>query len=343
VKCDDVSRDNPCILELDDIKRLEGILKEFNFSSWKSVLDMAEGYGINSASITSYVRKADPAAGLSAVSGFMWGAVLALKAKAIDPVNGAVWVARGLGNFALRNSTAHRSGFAEGYGKLVSILLHPWISPMAVICSRIPDGLVGSYSKLVTLVAELRGRTWDIIIVCREENLSKGMRARRDCLFAEVEFTREPGWLRVKRSSVAQRTRRSPPVVYPVSTVEEGVAVLTFEQTNLCIALSEPDAALFAHPVAGLYTKDARQSGRLIRAAAMDLYDGTAVSDNLLSQITSYMIDMYADMRLYGLHMDTAEMMQEGFPEISGIGAIEATMVCANLVSAALKRSGDFA
>jgi len=86
VKCDDVSRDNPCILELDDIKRLEGILKEFNFSSWKSVLDMAEGYGINSASITSYVRKADPAAGLSAVSGFMWGAVLALKAKAIDPV-----------------------------------------------------------------------------------------------------------------------------------------------------------------------------------------------------------------------------------------------------------------
>ncbi|HOH81651.1 MAG TPA: hypothetical protein PLS25_08475, partial [Methanoregulaceae archaeon] len=179
-------------------------------------------------------------------------------------------------------------------------------------------------------------------IVCREENLSKGMRARRDCLFAEVEFTREPGWLRVKRSSVAQRTRRSPPVVYPVSTVEEGVAVLTFEQTNLCIALSEPDAALFAHPVAGLYTKDARQSGRLIRAAAMDLYDGTAVSDNLLSQITSYMIDMYADMRLYGLHMDTAEMMQEGFPEISGIGAIEATMVCANLVSAALKRSGDF-
>ena len=132
-------------------------------------------------------------------------------------------------------------------------------------------------------------------------------------------------------------------MVYPISTVEEGVAVLSFEQTNLCIALSDPDAALFAHPVAGLYTKVARQSGRLIHAGSLDLYDGTAVSDNLLSQITSYMINMYADMRVYGMHIDATGMMQKGFPEISGLGAIEATMVCSNLVSAALRRSGHFA
>ncbi len=337
-----VSQDIPCIHELDNIVRIESILGDYHFSSWRSVVDMAKRYSFYPATIAELVRRVDPAAGPSAVSGFIWGAVLALKAKAFDPGNAAIWISRGLGDFVLRDSMVYKSGFSEGYGKFASILLNPLVPPLAVICGRIPDGLVGSFSRLVAKVAELRFRSWDIIVVCREENLSKNAKERHECLFAEVEFTREPGWLRVKRSSVAQRTRRSPPVVYPVSTVEEGVAVLTFEQTNLCIALSESDAALFAHPVAGLYTKDARQSGRLIRAAAMDLYDGTAVSDNLLSQITSYMIDMYADMRLYGLHMDTAEMMQKGFPEISGIGAIEATMACANLVAVALKRSGDF-
>lgn len=324
----------------DDPVRIESIVKKARFDSWQAVVDFVRSYGIDVDEVAGDMHRADPAADTTALSGFIWGMALALKIVAHDPGTAAVWIARGLGDFTLPGSPAWENRVAEGYGKFVSLLLQRWINPMAIIGSQIPDGYVEECSQLAKQAAQLRSQTWDVFVLCRKDDLQgmDGLKREDGYLHAETEFVREPGLLRVSRSTAVHRPSDSPPVVYSVSTVEEGVAILDFERANLCIALSDSEAALFAHPIAGIYTRQARGSGRLVRAVAVQSQEIQPGCEDFASRASAHMVHMYADFGIHAVSQDATRLHNLGFPGISALGAIKATMTFAHRVAGALPR-----
>ena len=321
--------------KLDNPSRIKGIIQDSHFASWQAVIDFVNSFDIDVDELANDLHVADPAAGVAALTGLIWGTALALKIKVFDPCTAAVWIARGLGDFTLPGSPACEARFADGLGRLSSVLLRRGLYTMAIVGSLIPDGFVKMFSRLAKLASRLRGQKWDILLLCRKDELQEGLCGSEAYLHADVEFTHEPGWLRVSRSTAVHRPNNSPPVMYPASTVEEGVAVLDFERANLCMALSEPDAVMFAHPIIGAYVRQTRGGGRLVRAVAVDIQEAGPDCDNMAARLSASMIGMYADFEVHGIILDSKKMENVGFPGISGLGAVETIMVLAHRVAAA--------
>jgi hypothetical protein len=328
--------------KLDNPSRIEGIIQDFNFKSWQAVVDFVNSFAINVDELANDLHVTNPAAGSTALNGLIWGAALALKIKTFDPCTAAVCIARGLGDFALPGSPACEARFADGYGRLASMLLQRGLYTMAIVGDRIPDSFVEAFSKLAKQAARLRRQKWDVLLLCRGDELREGFCGSDGDIHAEVEFVRDHGWFRVSRSTALHRPSNSPPVVYSVSTVEESVAILDFERANLCIALSGSEAVMFAHPVVGAYVRQARGRGRLARAVAVEIQEVGTSFEDLASRVSAYMVDMYADLDVHGISLDVRKMENMGFPEISGLGAVEALMTFAHRVAAALSHVGKY-
>jgi len=327
--------------DLDDRARIEARIRDARFDSWEAVVDSVESHGIGVGEIERNLRAADPTFGGTALSGFVWGIALALRSKADEPRSASSWIAGGLKDFSLPESLACAAGFAEGYGKLASILIGRWSFVMAIVGGRVPFELVDALSKLAKQAARLRDQRWDILVLCEGEESREHLCGMGEYLRAEVEFAREPGWLRVSRSTAVRRPSNSPPVVYAASTVEEGVAILDFESANLCLSLSGPEAVTFAHPVVGVYYRQTFGGNRLVRAVAIEPPEATADGDDLMPRLSRYMVNMYAHLQIHGIGMAANEMEKNGFVRISSVGCVDAMMTLAHRVAAALPRWGE--
>ena len=264
----------------DDPARIETKIRDARFESWQAVVDFVIGYGIYPDKVAGVLRSTDPAAGATAVSGFIWGMALALKSKDNDPCSAASWIARGMEDFTLPGSVACDARIATGLGKLATMLIRKFSNVMAIVGGWVPLETVEALLRLANHAGRLRGQTWHIIVLCREEESRKRLCGIDGYFHADAEFSREPGWLRVSRSTAFDRPDKSNSIVYVATTVEEGVAILDFEMANLCVALSEPEAAMFAHPVVGAYARNARRIDRIVKAVAIEILEvGTGRGD----------------------------------------------------------------
>jgi hypothetical protein len=304
-------------------------------------VDFVVSYGIDLDEVAGNLCAADVAAGETTLSGFVWGMALALKSKDNDPCNAASWIARGMEDFTLPGSVACDAQIASGFGKFASMLIRRFSNVMAIVGGRVPSETAEELLRLAKQAGRLRGQKWNTLVVCREEESRKRLCEMEGYFHADAEFSREPGWLRVSRSTTFDRPDKSSSVVYAASDVDEGVAILDFEEANLCIALSEPGAATFAHPVVGAYVRKARRADRIVRAVAMEMPVAETGREDL-SRFSAYMIDMYADLNVCGIGMDAQAMENMGFPKISGTGAVEVIMMLAHRVAAALPRWGYY-
>ena len=325
----------------DDLSRIESKIRDAGFESWQAVVDSVLGYGIDTDKVIGVLRLTDPAAGAAAMSGFVWGMALALKSKDNDPSNAASWIARGMDDFTLPGSVACDSRIAAGLGKFASTLIQKFSNVMAIVGGWVPSETMEALLRLANQAGRLRGQKWNTLVLCREEESRKRLCGMDGYFHAVAEFSRELGWLRVSRSTAFDRPDKSHSIVYAAPTVEEGLAILDFEMANLCIALSEPEAAMFAHPVVGTYARKARRIDRIVNAVAIEILEvGTGRGDMAL--LSSYMIDMYTDLNIRGIGMDAQAMENMGFPKISGTGAVEVIMMLAHRVAAALPRFGYY-
>jgi hypothetical protein len=327
----------PEVHKLDDPARIEKLIKDSHFESWDAVTGFVAGYEILIADVGENLHAADPNAGMSSRSAFLWGTALALKLRSYDPCTAAIWIARGLHDFTLPEGSANKAGFADGFGKLASILLQGWMNGMAIIGTNCPEETIQNFSSLAKLAEKLRGRKWDVMVLCDREKFQEHL-FDGEFKRVEVEFVCEAEQLRVTRSTTAMRKGNTSVSVFPVSIVEEGVAVLEFEAPNLCITLSTSSELLFAHPIAGIYARKARSAGRLIRVCAAECQEEYLDCKDQTSNISRYMADLYADFILRGIVLDAEGMESVGFPMISGAGAIKAIMKLAHRVASVLKQ-----
>jgi tetrahydromethanopterin S-methyltransferase subunit B len=322
----------PWLHPVNDNECITNIARNFHFDSWQAVLDFVEDYGISINMVAENMHLADTDADMSAFYGIVLGIALALKIRADDPSFAAFSIARGLEEFTLPGSKAYVERFAEGYGRLASFLLQKGLSTIAVIGRHVPDSLIDIFLKLANHSASIRGREWNILLVCGEDICEKGKYRH-----AEVEFINCNGHLRVSSSTAANMRRGLDPVLYEVTTVEEGIAVLDFEKADLCIALSGTGSMLFEHPIAGIYVRKRRKTGGLARVVAVDIQEQTGNNAEASQIVSSYMIEIYADAHIRGIGRDAKNMKNLGFPEIGAAGALEAIMIFSRLAATAGK------
>jgi len=327
---------------LDDRARVESLIAEARFDSWKVVTETIDGYGITGEEVRDIALHADPSAGEDAVAAFFWGVARALKARADDPPVACLWIADGLDDFCLPESLASAAGLAKQYSKLADLLLRRWTRVAAIVGSRIPADMIDGMAGLASRAGRLRGQAWTVIALCGDGEAAESLCENGDYLRAKVVFAPWVNGPRVASSSVVGRPAGSPPALYVASSVEEGIAVLDFEAVNLCIALSGPDAVTFAHPVVGAYCRRAFGGSRLVRAVAVEPLETVASDNNLMSRLSWYMVNMYAHLQVQGIATPAGEMEEKGFVRIGSIECIDAMMTLAHRVAAAVPRWGEY-
>jgi hypothetical protein len=325
--------------DLDDRARIEDRIRDMRFDSWDTVISFVESHSISVGEIARDLCTADPEFGETALSAFVWGVALALRAQADEPRTAASCIAGGLRDFSLPGSLAYSAGLAEGYGKLASMFIGRWGSVMVIVGSRVSSESVDAFARLANQAGQLRGQRWDVLVLCEGEESREHLCGMGEYLRAEVEFSCERGWLRVSRSTATRRPSNSPPVVYAASTLEEGVAILDFESANLCLSLSGPEAVTFAHPVVGVYYRRASGGNRLVRTVAMESLDAGANQNDLISRISGYMADMYAHLRVRGIGMAASKMEENGFVRVGSVGCVHAIMALAHRVAGSFSRN----
>ncbi len=328
--------------KLDDFTRIESKIKDTRlFESWREVIDFVYNFKITPHDVSEVIMVSDPGSGKDAVSGFIWGIALALKAADNDPCNIVRTIARGLEDFILPGSFASTVSIAEKFGCFASMMLNKYNRTVAIIGERISICTIETLSSLIREADHLSGEKRHILIICEGSESWEYLRKLDGCFLASAEFSREYGRLRVYSSTTFHRPDESSSVVYAVSNVEEGVAILDFEEANLCVVLAGPGSAMFAHPVVGVYVKKSRRSDRLVRAVALEINEHDDVNE-VLSQLSAYMIDMYTDLHIHCIEFCSKDMEKLGFLEISGAGAVKAIMTLAHIVAAALPRFGYY-
>jgi len=323
--------------ELDDPAFFEARLRDARFEPWQSVLDFVESHDIHTKGVADVVRCADAAAGTGAICGFVWGIANALKARANHPCDAATWIAGGLEDMSVPDSCARTSRIAMGYGEFAALLLRRWSLVMAIVGSDFNVDVIAGLAGLARLAGSLRGQGWEVLLIGIGDAVGQRLVDQLGYTPVDVEFSREFGWCRVARTSLSHDRDISVPVVFPVSSVEEGIAVLDLMTANVCIAVSGPQAVTFAHPVVATYARQVR-GGRLIRTVALESSGAKDGESELMDQISNRMVGMYADLQIRAAGLDAEAMRSIGLVRMSSIGVIEALMRLACRTASALPK-----
>jgi len=323
--------------ELDDPAFFEARICNSQIGSWESATDLVTSHGIRIEEIADVARAADPAAGTGAICGLVWGIAGALRVRANDPCDAATWIAGGLEDMSVPDSYARTSRIAMGYGEFAALLLRRWSLVMAIVGSDFNVDVIPGLAGLAKLAGSLRDQEWEILLIGMGNAGGQKLVDPLGYTSVDVEFSREFGWCRVARTSLSHDRDRSAPVVFTVSNVEEGIAVLDLMMANVCIAASGPQAVTFAHPVVATYARQVR-GGRLIRTVALEPSGAKNEESEIMAQISDYMVGMYADLRIRAAGLDAEAMRSIGLVRMSSIGIIEAIVHLACRTASALPK-----
>ena len=327
----------PADWELDAPAFFEARIRDSQIHTWESAIDLVTSHGITLAEVADTVQSADPEAGTGAVCGFVWGIANALRARANEPCDTATWIASGLEDMSIPDSCARTAKLARGYGQLAAMLMRRWSTVMAIVDSDPDANLSAGLVHLAEIAGGLRGEEWETILLTARDSRGSDFAQRLGYTAVDAEFSSEPGWCRVERTSLAQDRDFSVPSVFTVSGIDEGVAVLDFMMANLCISISRPEAVMFAHPVAATYARQVR-GGRLIKTIALDRLSTRDGEQDLMARLSGYMVGMYADLDVRAVGQSANAMRDTGFIRMRSFGVIEALMRLACRTASALPK-----
>lgn len=322
------------------IDKLNNEMSKYNISSLEEAAEICRQYNID---VEKQVRSIQPIAFDNAVWAYTLGCAIALKKGSKTAAEPAEAIGLGLQAFCVPGSVADQRKVGLGHGNLAAMLLTEETKCFAFLAGHesfaAAEGAIGiartaNRVRKEPLRVILNGLGKDAAYIISRINGFTYVHTKYDYYTGELSIVEEISFSTGEKAKVR---------CYGADDVNEGVAIMRYEQVDVSITGNSTNPTRFQHPVAGTYKKWAVENGKKYFSVASGGGTGrTLHPDNMAAGPASYgMTDtmgrMHSDAQFAGSSSVPAHVEMMGLIGMGNNPMVGATVALAVAVSLALK------
>ena len=323
------------------IDKINQYLAEYGIKSLEEAKAICDEKGVN---VDAIVRGIQPIAFENAVWAYTVGAAIAIKKGCVKAADAAEAIGIGLQSFCIPGSVADQRNVGIGHGNLAAMLLREETKCFCFLAGHesfaAAEGAIGiartaNKVRKTPLKVILNGLGKDAAFIISRINGFTYVQTKYDYYTGELKIVKETAYSDGDRAKVR---------CYGADDVNEGVAIMRYEDVDVSITGNSTNPTRFQHPVAGQYKKWSNENGKKYFSVASGGGTGrTLHPDNMAAGPASYgMTDtmgrMHSDAQFAGSSSVPAHVEMMGLIGMGNNPMVGASVAIAVAVEEGMKK-----
>ena len=322
------------------IDKINSVLGEYGIESLEAAQQLVSDKGID---VRSIVLGIQPIAFENAVWAYTVGAAIAIKAGAKNAAEAAEYIGKGLQAFCIPGSVADQRKVGLGHGNLGAMLLNENTKCFAFLAGHESFAAAEGAIGIAKTANKVRKTPLKVILNGLGKDAAYIISRINGFTFVETNYDYYTGELHIVSEKAFSSGERSAVRCYGADDVNEGVAIMKFEDVDVSITGNSTNPTRFQHPVAGTYKKLCVENGKKYFSVASGGGTGrTLHPDNMAAGPASYgltdtMGRMHSDAQFAGSSSVPAHVEMMGLIGMGNNPMVGATVAVAVAVEEAAK------
>ena len=322
------------------IDKINSVLGEYGIESLEAAQQIVSDNGID---VRSIVLGIQPIAFENAVWAYTVGAAIAIKAGAKNAAEAAKYIGKGLQAFCIPGSVADQRKVGLGHGNLGAMLLNENTKCFAFLAGHESFAAAEGAIGIAKTANKVRKTPLKVILNGLGKDAAYIISRINGFTFVETNYDYYTGELHIVSEKAFSSGERSAVRCYGADDVNEGVAIMKFEDVDVSITGNSTNPTRFQHPVAGTYKKLCVENGKKYFSVASGGGTGrTLHPDNMAAGPASYgltdtMGRMHSDAQFAGSSSVPAHVEMMGLIGMGNNPMVGATVADAVAVEEAAK------
>lgn len=322
------------------IDKINSVLGEYGIESLEAAQQIVSDNGID---VRSIVLGIQPIAFENAVWAYTVGAAIAIKAGAKNAAEAAEYIGKGLQAFCIPGSVADQRKVGLGHGNLGAMLLNESTKCFAFLAGHESFAAAEGAIGIAKTANKVRKTPLKVILNGLGKDAAYIISRINGFTFVETNYDYYTGELHIVSEKAFSSGERSAVRCYGADDVNEGVAIMKFEDVDVSITGNSTNPTRFQHPVAGTYKKLCVENGKKYFSVASGGGTGrTLHPDNMAAGPASYgltdtMGRMHSDAQFAGSSSVPAHVEMMGLIGMGNNPMVGATVAVAVAVEEAAK------
>ena len=322
------------------IDKINSVLGEYGIESLEAAQQIVSDKGID---VRSIVLGIQPIAFENAVWAYTVGAAIAIKAGAKNAAEAAEYIGKGLQAFCIPGSVADQRKVGLGHGNLGAMLLNENTKCFAFLAGHESFAAAEGAIGIAKTANKVRKTPLKVILNGLGKDAAYIISRINGFTFVETNYDYYTGELHIVSEKAFSSGERSAVRCYGADDVNEGVAIMKFEDVDVSITGNSTNPTRFKHPVAGTYKKLCVENGKKYFSVASGGGTGrTLHPDNMAAGPASYgltdtMGRMHSDAQFAGSSSVPAHVEMMGLIGMGNNPMVGATVAVAVAVEEAAK------
>ncbi len=322
------------------IDKINSVLGEYGIESLEAAQQIVSDNGID---VRSIVLGIQPIAFENAVWAYTVGAAIAIKAGAKNAAEAAEYIGKGLQAFCIPGSVADQRKVGLGHGNLGAMLLNENTKCFAFLAGHESFAAAEGAIGIAKTANKVRKTPLKVILNGLGKDAAYIISRINGFTFVETNYDYYTGELHIVSEKAFSSGERSAVRCYGADDVNEGVAIMKFEDVDVSITGNSTNPTRFQHPVAGTYKKLCVENGKKYFSVASGGGTGrTLHPDNMAAGPASYgltdtMGRMHSDAQFAGSSSVPAHVEMMGLIGMGNNPMVGATVAVAVAVEEAVK------
>lgn len=322
------------------IDKINSVLGEYGIESLEAAQQIVSDNGID---VRSIVLGIQPIAFENAVWAYTVGAAIAIKAGAKNAAEAAEYIGKGLQAFCIPGSVADQRKVGLGHGNLGAMLLNENTKCFAFLAGHESFAAAEGAIGIAKTANKVRKTPLKVILNGLGKDAAYIISRINGFTFVETNYDYYTGELHIVSEKAFSSGERSAVRCYGADDVNEGVAIMKFEDVGVSITGNSTNPTRFQHPVAGTYKKLCVENGKKYFSVASGGGTGrTLHPDNMAAGPASYgltdtMGRMHSDAQFAGSSSVPAHVEMMGLIGMGNNPMVGATVAVAVAVEEAAK------
>ena len=322
------------------IDKINSVLGEYGIESLEAAQQIVSDNGID---VRSIVLGIQPIAFENAVWAYTVGAAIAITAGSKNAAEAAEYIGKGLQAFCIPGSVADQRKVGLGHGNLGAMLLNENTKCFAFLAGHESFAAAEGAIGIAKTANKVRKTPLKVILNGLGKDAAYIISRINGFTFVETNYDYYTGELHIVSEKAFSSGERSAVRCYGADDVNEGVAIMKFEDVDVSITGNSTNPTRFQHPVAGTYKKLCVENGKKYFSVASGGGTGrTLHPDNMAAGPASYgltdtMGRMHSDAQFAGSSSVPAHVEMMGLIGMGNNPMVGATVAVAVAVEEAAK------
>ena len=320
------------------IEKIKDVMAQYGIESFEAADALLKEKGID---VRGIVLGIQPIAFENAVWAYTLGAAIAVKKGVKTAAEAAEAIGEGLQAFCIPGSVADQRKVGLGHGNLGAMLLREETRCFAFLAGHESFAAAEGAIGIARTANKVRREPLKVILNGLGKDAAYIISRINGFTHVETEYNEFTGELTITKETAFSDGDRAKVRCYGADDVNEGVAIMRYENVGVSITGNSTNPTRFQHPVAGTYKKECCEQGKKYFSVASGGGTGrTLHPDNMAAGPASYgMTDtmgrMHSDAQFAGSSSVPAHVEMMGLIGMGNNPMVGATVACAVAVSQA--------